>query len=88
MQAEKTLQNSVVDEPVTSPLSPVISPASYPLLRKSRSPEFYGFVAWLLTLVGFVLYIFWAVAREEYIEWIGVSWYPNRSVCIDLVDLD
>ena len=49
--------------------------------RRSRAPEFYGFVAWTSTYLLFVLYILWAVLPDKYIVKIGVTWYPNRYVC-------
>ncbi|KAF5310794.1 hypothetical protein D9619_008064 [Psilocybe cf. subviscida] len=47
--------------------------------RRSRAPEFYGFVAWTSTYLFFVLYILWAVLPDEWIVWTGVTWYPNRE---------
>jgi len=48
--------------------------------RRSRAPEFYGFVAWTSTYLLFVLYILWAVLPDKYITWIGITWYPSRYV--------
>jgi len=48
--------------------------------RKSRAPEFYGFVAWTSTYLLFVLYVLWAVLPGVWIEWTGVTWYPSRYV--------
>ena len=48
--------------------------------RRSRAPEFYGFVAWTSTYLLFVLYILWAILPEQYIERIGIIWYPSRYV--------
>lgn len=63
----------------TSPMSPV---SPYPPIRspeyRSRAPEFYGFVAWTSTSLGFVLYLLWALLPDHYIIWLGVHWYPNR----------
>jgi phosphatidylinositol glycan class P protein len=79
-----------VDEP-TSPVHPV---ASYPPLLASsadpgrprpikrasggRAPEFYGFVAWLLTLLVYVAYILWALLPDDAIRAVGIEWYPAR----------
>jgi phosphatidylinositol N-acetylglucosaminyltransferase subunit P len=79
-----------VDEP-TSPIHPV---ASYPPLLASsadpgqrrpikraaggRAPEFYGFVAWLLTLLAYITYIFWALLPDNVIRAVGIEWYPAR----------
>ena len=49
--------------------------------RRSRAPEFYGFVAWTSTYLLFVLYILWAILPDQYIVGIGITWYPNRYVC-------
>ena len=56
--------------------------------RRSRAPEFYGFVAWTSTYLLFVLYILWAILPEHYIERIGIIWYPSRYVCCDLFFFD
>ena len=48
--------------------------------RRSRAPEFYGFVAWTSTYLLFVLYILWAILPDQYIVRIGITWYPNRYV--------
>ncbi|KAG5734043.1 Phosphatidylinositol N-acetylglucosaminyltransferase subunit P [Termitomyces sp. T112] len=49
---------------------------------RSRAPEFYGFVAWTSTTLAFVLYILWGLLPQEYIEWFGIHWYPNREWAI------
>jgi hypothetical protein len=66
------------DEPTspTSPLAPFPPPP--PADSRSRAPEFYGFVAWAVTYLLFVLYFLWAILPDEWIVWLGVSWYPNR----------
>ena len=53
--------------------------------RRSRAPEFYGFVAWTSTYLLFVFYILWAILPEQYIERIGIIWYPSRCVYCDLL---
>ncbi|KAH6917821.1 PIG-P-domain-containing protein [Coprinopsis sp. MPI-PUGE-AT-0042] len=50
--------------------------------HRSRAPEFYGFVAWTTTYILFVVYILWAVLPDEWIVWLGVTWYPNREWAI------
>ena len=52
--------------------------------HRSRAPEFYGFVAWTSTYLLFVLYILWAILPDQYIERIGITWYPNRYVLLRL----
>ncbi|KAF8483458.1 PIG-P [Russula ochroleuca] len=61
----------------TSPLAPFPPPP--PADSRSRAPEFYGFVAWAVTYLLFVLYFLWAILPDEWIVWLGVSWYPNRE---------
>ena len=65
----------------SSPRSPT-APHRLPEERRSRAPEFYGFVAWTSTYLSFVLYILWAVLPDQYIVWIGITWYPNRYVYV------
>ncbi|PSS36960.1 hypothetical protein PHLCEN_2v1176 [Hermanssonia centrifuga] len=67
-----------------SPTSPVSPLAPYPPLPptdvRSRAPEFYGFVAWISTYLLFIFFLLWAILPDEYINSIGISWYPSRSV--------
>lgn len=83
-------QNPTVDEP-TSPAHPI---ASYPPIiidkddlrpvsnaKGRRAAEFYGFVAWLLTLLVYIAYILWTVLPDEVIRATGIEWYPARQVC-------
>lgn len=67
-------------EDPTSPRSPLAPYPPYPAQEKSRAPEFYGFVAWTSTYALFVLYILWALLPDAWIEWLGIEWYPSRSV--------
>ncbi|KAJ3485590.1 hypothetical protein NLI96_g4845 [Meripilus lineatus] len=69
----------MVETNATSPVSPL---APYPLPPtevRSRAPEFYGFVAWTSTYLVFLFFLLWALLPDEYIVWLGVSWYPNRE---------
>jgi phosphatidylinositol N-acetylglucosaminyltransferase subunit P len=69
------------DPEPTSPTSPLAQfPPLPPASSRSRAPEFYGFVAWAVTCLLFVLYFLWAILPDEWIVWLGVSWYPNRCV--------
>ncbi|KAJ7359626.1 PIG-P-domain-containing protein [Mycena albidolilacea] len=67
-------------EDPTSPLSPL---APYPPIPspeyRSRAPEFYGFVAWTSTSFLYFIYILWALLPDEYIQWLGIKWYPSRE---------
>ncbi|KAH9975315.1 PIG-P-domain-containing protein [Lactifluus volemus] len=64
----------------TSPASPLAQfPPLPPASSPSRAPEFYGFVAWAVTYLLFVLYFLWAILPDDWIIWLGVSWYPNRE---------
>ncbi|KAI6129549.1 PIG-P [Pisolithus croceorrhizus] len=57
----------------------VISPRQPLRSHRSRSPEFYGFVAWTSTSLLFVVYVLWALLPDEYIRRLGIIWYPNRE---------
>ncbi|KAF7326014.1 PIG-P domain-containing protein [Mycena kentingensis (nom. inval.)] len=63
----------------TSPLAPV---APFPAEYRSRAPEFYGFVAWTSTSFLYVVYLLWALLPDEYIQWLGIYWYPSREWAI------
>ncbi|KAF9068479.1 PIG-P [Rhodocollybia butyracea] len=45
----------------------------------SRASEFYGFVAWTLTYLLFIVYLLWGLLPDSYIVWLGVGWYPSRE---------
>jgi len=47
--------------------------------ERSRASEFYGFVAWTSTSLAFCIYVLWALVPDEYILWVGISWYPSRE---------
>ncbi|KAJ6557956.1 PIG-P-domain-containing protein [Mycena capillaripes] len=68
------------EEDPTSPLSPL---APYPPIPspeyRSRAPEFYGFVAWTSTSFLYIVYLLWALLPDEYIQWLGIEWYPSRE---------
>jgi hypothetical protein len=70
------------------PTSPVAlltrAPTEPPHEHRSRAPEFYGFVAWSLTSVLFVVYVLWVLLPDEYILWLGVKWYPSRCATAPL----
>ena len=68
------------NEPPTSPTSPLAPYPPLPMEHRSRAPEFYGFVALTSTYLAFALYILWALLPDEYIVWLGVTWYPSRWV--------
>jgi hypothetical protein len=80
--------DSMVDEP-TSPVHPIAAyppifanlDASRPVKGTSgrRAAEFYGFVAWLLTLLVYITYILWTILPDELIRAMGIDWYPARS---------
>jgi phosphatidylinositol N-acetylglucosaminyltransferase subunit P len=81
-------------DPVEEPTSPVHPVAPYPpvlafsndskTIRQvkraagGRAPEFYGFVAWLVTLLVYFTYILWAILPDEIIKGVGIEWYPAR----------
>lgn len=84
-------EDTDLDEP-TSPANPIApfpplthktlsSPTKLkPATRASggRAPEFYGFVAWLVTLLGYALFLLWALLPDKVIQALGIHWYPAR----------
>lgn len=84
-------EDTDLDEP-TSPANPIApfpplthktlsSPTKLkPATRASggRAPEFYGFVAWLVTLLGYALFLLWALLPDRLIQALGIHWYPAR----------
>jgi hypothetical protein len=93
-------EDTDLDEP-TSPANPIApfpplthktlsSPTKLkPATRASggRAPEFYGFVAWLVVLLSYLLFLLWALLPDKVIHALGIHWYPARwdsrpwSVC-------
>ena len=37
-----------------------------------------GFVAWILTLIGMVAYVIWALVPEKTLNRIGIVYYPDK----------
>jgi hypothetical protein len=82
-------RDSAVDEP-TSPVHPIASsPPIFANLDPSRpvkgasgrrAAEFYGFVAWLLTLLVYITYLLWTILPDESIRAMDIDWYPARQV--------
>ncbi|KIY66968.1 PIG-P-domain-containing protein [Cylindrobasidium torrendii FP15055 ss-10] len=68
------------------PTSPTRPFAPYPPLPppefRSRAPEFYGFVAFTSTYLGFVVFLLWALLPDNIICALGITWYPNREWAI------
>lgn len=89
----ETQPGDVIDEP-TSPIHPIapfpplfVTSAETEFIRKpvkraagGRAPEFYGFVAWLVTLLVYVTYVLWTFLPDEVIRAVGIEWYPARFV--------
>lgn len=44
----------------------------------ASSVEVYGFVGWVTTSVGFVLYLLWAFMPEAYLHAAGITYYPDK----------
>jgi phosphatidylinositol glycan class P protein len=63
---------------VTSPAAP-LAPFP-PLAAKSRAPEIYGFVAWTGTLLGYALFLAWALLPPRALDALGWTWYPAQCV--------
>ena len=84
-------EDTGLDEP-TSPANPIApfpplthktlsSPTKLkPATRASggRAPEFYGFVAWLVALLSYILFLLWALLPDKVIQALGIHWYPAR----------
>ncbi|ELR14751.1 uncharacterized protein ACA1_391080 [Acanthamoeba castellanii str. Neff] len=46
--------------------------------KRGANVEVYGFVAWIATGLTFVAYVLWAFLSEEWLEWLGVTYYPSK----------
>ncbi|KAK0465708.1 PIG-P-domain-containing protein [Armillaria novae-zelandiae] len=69
------------DSIVSTPTSPfALFPPPLPPELRSRAPEFHGFVAWTSTSLLFVVYLFCAILPDDYIKWLGVTWYPKPMI--------
>lgn len=44
----------------------------------SSPVEVYGFVGWVTSLLGFVLYLSWALTPNEILESVGILYYPDK----------
>lgn len=44
----------------------------------ASSVEVYGFIGWVTTLVGYVLYLLWAFLPTAVFESIGITYYPDK----------
>ena len=89
--ASHIIEDTDPDEP-TSPANPIApfpplthktlsSPTKLkPATRASggRATEFYGFVAWLVTLLSYILFLLWALLPDKVIHALGIHWYPAR----------
>jgi PIG-P len=89
--ASHVSEDTDLDEP-TSPANPIapFPPLTHktlsslsrlkPATRASggRAPEFYGFVAWLVTLLSYVLFLLWALVPDKVTYGLGIHWYPAR----------
>lgn len=83
-----------VEEPTSpvhpvAPYPPLLATSADPSHRKpvkraagGRAPEFYGFTAWLVTLLVYLLYLLWALLPDDVIRAVGIEWYPAREWAI------
>lgn len=60
-------------------------PAHFPP-RKSSDPgptvESQGFVLYLGSLVAWIGFLIWGLGSDDWLEGIGIKWYPSRWVYI------
>jgi phosphatidylinositol glycan class P protein len=49
-----------------------------------NSTGVYAFVAWISSLIVFVIFIAWAFCPDEVMHKIGITYYPNRYYAIAL----
>jgi hypothetical protein len=54
----------------------VVDRATLAQTAVTHSP--YGFTLYLLTGVGYILYLVWAYTPDAYLRKMGVQWYPQR----------
>eukprot|EP01132_Coremiostelium_polycephalum_P003319 gene3319-4159_t len=47
-------------------------------LKKGANTEVYGFVYWIATFVGYVIYLLWAFIPEHILSDLGVHYYPSK----------
>ena len=72
---------SSIEEPADRSASSL--PAQFPP-RASTDPaptvESQGFVLYLGSLVAWTVFLIWGLCPDEWLEWMGIEWYPSRSV--------
>lgn len=40
--------------------------------------EIYGFVGWVLSIAGFIIFLLWGFIPDEIWHSFGIYYYPNR----------
>lgn len=56
--------------------------AARPPSGNATSVEVYGFVGWIASAVGFVLFLAWAYIPDEYLHAAGVTYHPDKQWAI------
>ncbi|KAJ3396108.1 hypothetical protein HDU92_003977 [Lobulomyces angularis] len=49
---------------------------------KSTSPEFYGFIIYIVSYFTFAVYLLWAIIPDSVLNLIGITYYPQKQWAI------
>lgn len=53
-------------------------------MAKFNSTGVYAFVAWIASIVGFILFLLWAFSPRYFLHGLGITYYPSRYYAIAL----
>jgi phosphatidylinositol glycan class P protein len=51
---------------------------------KSNSTGVYAFVAWISSILVFIIFILWAFSPSELLRKVGITYYPSRYYAVAL----
>ncbi|EGG18436.1 hypothetical protein DFA_03930 [Cavenderia fasciculata] len=54
------------------------APETLVIKTKGANTEVYGFVYWIATILGYVIYLLWAFIPEHVLSDLGVHYYPSK----------